>query len=321
MKTNDELRGLAWNCLWREGWFGRLLGGLLLLLLCAQVVQVVVGKLLTTVGAQTWADHMLLVVRNRYDLTTLVPQLRGEYLVRLVGATCFMQFISLILSGIFAFGMSKILLRCLARDTRDWLPEAFVGYKDPFGMFWLQFRLTLIYLAWELPAIFVIGVVTGALAPVLLDPALESGAAAVTGGASAVFVLVVMAGAAIVPFYRYRYLWLVKAAHPDWSAGRCLLACRRLTDGQKLRSFRLDCSYWRPITLVLGLTSAMVGLALLLALKVGGVPFVLLGSILFFVFFILSVAGIVFVSLYVSAGQAHLFAELRERPGALQVEG
>lgn len=324
MKTNDELRGLAWDCLWREGWFGRLLGGFILLLLCAQAVQIVVGMLLTAVDAQTWADHMLLVARNRYDLTTPVPQLRGEYLFRLVAATCFVQFISLVLSGIFAFGMSKILLMCLARDTRDWLPEAFAGYKDPFGMFWLQFRLMLIYLGWELLAFFVIGVVMGALSRVLLVPVLKSGdavSAAVAGGALSVFVLVVMTGAVIVPFYRYRFLWLVKASHPDWGAGRCLLACRQLTDGQKLRSFYLDCSYWKPITLVLGLAAAMVGLVLLLCLGAGGVPFKLLGSILLFVLVILFVAGLVFVSLYVSVGQSHLFAELRERPGALQTEG
>ena len=65
----------------------------------------------------------------------------------------------------------------------------------------------------------------------------------------------------------------------------------------------------------------MVGLVLLLCLKAGGVPFMLLGSILLFVLVILFIAGLVAVSQYVSVGQAHLFAELRERPGALQTEG
>ena len=45
-----------------------------------------------------------------------------------------------------------------------------------------------------------------------------------------------------IPFYRYRFLWLVKAEHPEWGAGECIGACRKLMKDNMLKSFWLDCS-------------------------------------------------------------------------------
>lgn len=54
-------------------------------------------------------------------------------------------------------------------------------------------------------------------------------------------------GLFIVPFYRYRFLFLIKVEHPDWTCGECFAASRKLMKGRKWASFKLDCSYWKPI--------------------------------------------------------------------------
>ena len=67
------------------------------------------------------------------------------------------------------------------------------------------------------------------------------------------------------PFYRYRYVFRLKADHPDWTALQCMRGCSELTYGFKWRSFKLDCSYWR--TLLLVVLPVLLGTAVLVAVE------------------------------------------------------
>ena len=275
MKSNLEFRNLAWKRLWASHWFGRLFGGELLLGLCGYAVNVVIGGILGQLGVQDWQDYTLAVMANRGDLTTPVPNLTNDYIIQATSATAFENFIYFIMAGIAAYGTAIILLRCLKDEENGWLGAAFGGFKDPFGMLWLAVRLVLIYL-WR----FLLLIVLPPLGVWLL----------------------------IVAFYRYRYAWLIRAEHPDWSAGACLRSCKELMEGHKWQSFKLDCSYWKPITLVLLLLLVLTGAV---SVTVLGSMEVLAGMLAFVTFFALMVSSVV-LRQYIGVGQGLFYHDLKD---------
>ena len=313
MKSNVEFRNLAWKRLWTDKWFGRLFGGGLLLMLCGYAVNVVVGGILGRLGVQDWQDYYVAVAMNRKDLTTPVPNLTSNYIFTATSGTVLEAFIGYIMAGIAAYGAAVILLRCLKNDENSWLGAAFGGFKDPFGMLWLFIRLMLIYLGWIILAIFPMGVIVGVCFPVV-KPMLESAPLQASALLSVAFAL----GGGIfltiycIPFYRYRFAYLFKAEHPDWSAGACLRSCRALMEGHKWQSFKLDCSYWKPITLVLVLVMmAVTAILLVVLLKDNKMLAALLGLGGVLALFA-SFASAIVLGQYIGVGQGFFYQDLKD---------
>ena len=308
MKSNTEFRELAWKRLWADHWFGRLFGGGLLLSLCGYAANVVIGGILGRLGVQSWQDYYLARVQNLRDLTTPVPNLTNDFIFQATSSGFLSMFIGYIMAGIAAYGSAVILLRCLRNEENGWLGAAFGGFRDPFGMLWLFVRYILIFVGWGLLCVFPLGLVAGVCYPLLKS--MTEVSFVVTSLMSVLISLAVTSVflAFLVPFYRYRFLFLVKAEHPDWSAGECIRSCRALTDGHKMESFRLDCSYWKPITLLLLLSVLMCcGTAFIAC---GGILAAFGGTVLLASFVGLLIAVII-LSQYISVGQGFLYEDLK----------
>lgn len=313
MRTNIEFRNLAWKRLWADKWFGRLFGGWILLTLCGYAVNTVIGGILGRLGVQDWQDYYVAVAMNRRDLTTPVPNLTSNYIFTATSASVLEAFIGYIMTAIATYGAAVILLRCLKNEEEGWLGAAFGGFKDPFGMLWLFVRIMLIYLGWMLLTLFPIGVIAGVCFPVV-KPMLESAPLLAATLMAIAFTLGISIFLAIycIPFYRYRFLFLVKAEHPDWSAGACIRSCRALMEGHKMESFKLDCSYWKPITLVLLLTLLVVAVISLVALfKDSGLVVTLLVIVALFAFVACYVGAIV-LGQYIGVGQGFFYQDLKD---------
>ena len=313
MRSNTEFRNLAWTRLWADRWFGRLFGGGLLLGLCGYAVNVVIGGILGRLGVQDWQDYYLARAQNLKDLTTPVPNLTGDYIFTATSATVLEMFIGYIMAGIAAYGAAVILLRCLRNEENGWLGAAFGGFKDPFGMLWLFVRLMLIYFGWMLLALLPVGVIVGVCVPVV-KPMLETAPLLAAALMAIAFTLGISIFLAIycIPFYRYRFLFLVNAEHPDWRAGECLRSCKALMEGHKWQSFKLDCSYWKPITLVLlALLMAFGAIGLAVALKDNALLVMLLALIAIFAFLASLVGGVV-LGQYIGVGQGFFYQDLKD---------
>ena len=313
MKSNIELRNLAWQRLWADRWFGRLFGGGLLLGLCGYAVQVVLGGILGRLGVQDWNDYRMAVLMNRVDITSPVPNLTRDYVIRASSATALEMFIGYILSAIAAYGTAVILLRCLKNHEEGWLGAAFGGFRDPFGMLWLFVRLVLIYLGWTLLAVLPLVVIGGVCVPVV-TPMLsaEPLLAAVVITLGVTLCLGVFLAVYCIPFYRYRFAFLVKAEHPDWSAGACLRSCKALMEGHKKESFRLDCSYWKPISLILlAVLAALAAMLTAFACK-DSVPLAVLSGMAATMLVLVSIAGGIVLAQYIGVGQGFFYQDLKD---------
>ena len=313
MRSNAELRNLAWKRLWADHWFVRLFGGGLLLGLCGYAANVLIGGILGRLGVQDWQDYYLAVAMNRKDLTTPVPNLTSNYIFTATSATVLEAFIGYIMTGIATYGAAVILLRCLRNEEEGWLGAAFGVFRDPFGMLWLFIRLMLIYLGWIIVAIFPLGVIAGACFPVV-KPMLETAPlqAAVLMSVAFTVGIGIFLAVYCIPFYRYRFVFLVKAEHPDWGAGACIAASRKLMKGNKYRSFKLDCSYWKPITLVLlAMLAAVAAIFLVVLLKDNKILALLMGLGGVLALFA-SIAGGVVLAQYIGVGQGFFYEELKK---------
>ena len=317
MKSARELKELAWQRLWADKWFGRLFGGGLLLSLCGYAVQVVISGVLGRLNVKTWQGYFEAVLANRQDLTTPVPNLTSDFISQATSSSVLVLFFSYLMAGIAAYGGAVILLKCLANDERDWLKAAFGGFKWPFEMLWMFVRLLLTYLGWTL-----LGAVPLAIAAiscrVQISAALESGSLPAMAALSVLLALGLLVPIllACVPFYRYRFLFLVKAERSELGANACFRTCRDLMKGNLLTSFRLDCSYWRPITGLLVLCLALMAAAVALALMPTAVKLAL-GAFLFVGFVALFACSIV-LSQYISVGQGFLYREIKGLSSANQ---
>lgn len=305
MKNNAELKALAWKRLWADHWFGRLFGGMILLGVVGYAVQGVLGGILEGFGVMSWPDYLQLLVVHRADATISVPELTSEFISRATSSTVLTLFISFIMSGIAAYGSAVILKRCLANDEKGWLGAAFGGFAAPFGMLALFLLLWFIWigytlLASALPAllfVFCFGSLERMLSPGM-DLVVGVGAALCLS--LAILVL-------CIPFYRYRFVWLVKVDHPDWGALQCLRSCRELMTGNLMKSFRLDCAYWLPITLLLLLVLVPLA-AVAVGYTIGSKALIVLGTLM------CVAAGVPagwVVSAYVRVGQGFLYEELK----------
>ena len=310
MRSNTEFRNLAWKRLWSDHWFGRLFGGGFLLGFCGYAVQVVLSGILRRLSVQSWLEYFQAVVQNRQDLTTPIPNLTPDYISQASSSTVLTFFFSFLMAGIASYGCAVVLKKCLANDEKDWLGEAFGGFKYPFGMLWLQVRYWLICFGWGFIALFVPGVLCGVGYPLVKNlPPMQL---ALVAGLFVTVALCWVIWIYCIPFYRYRFLWLVKAEHPEWSAGECIGACRKLMKGNMLKSFRLDCSYWKPITLVLLLVlSIVVSVFLMVEFRGNGTVAAVAFMIALLAFFPAFVGSIVLAQ-YIGVGQGFFYQDLKD---------
>ena len=316
MRSNLEIRELAWKHLWTDHWFGRLFGGGLLLWLCGYAVQVVLSGILARLHVQSWMEYAQTVVQNRQDLTTPIPNLTSNYVSQACSSTLLTFFFSLLMAGIASYGGAVILKKCLANDEKGWLGDAFGGFKYPFGMLWLQVRYWLICFGWGFVALFVPGVLCGAGYPFVKGlPLIQL---SIVAGIFVTVALCWVIWIFCIPFYRYRFLWLVKAEHPEWGAGECIGACRKLMKGNMFKSFRLDCSYWKPITLML-LPLLVLSLTILInewCFGEGKQGLAIIAIAAFLCLAVLIPLGLI-VPQYIRVGQGFLYEELKREAGSL----
>lgn len=307
MRSTAELRELAWKRLWADHWFGRLFGGGLLLGLCGYAVQIVLSGILGRLHVQSWQDYYLAVIQNRHNLTTPIPNLTANYVSQASSSTVLTFFFSFLMAGIVSYGCAVILKKCLANDERGWLGEAFGGFKYPFGMLWLQLRYWLIWIGWSLVAFGVPGFLCGAGYPLVKNlPMLQQ---ALVAGIGMMLLFCWVVWIYCIPFYRYQFLWLVKADHPDWGAGECIAFCCKLMKGNMLKSFWLDCSYWKPITALLVLILLLMGSAAALP-SAPALMKAVLGAVVV-IGFCAALAASIVLGQYIRVGQGFLYEELK----------
>ena len=263
MQTNLQIRNEAWRLLWERKWFWKLLGATILLSVCTQAIVTVVNGIVYRLGVFN-ITAMQNLMEKRMPLPEFTPRLIWE----LSSSTALMLFFCFILGGISAYGNSRLQLRAVEDNSESWMKAAFSGFRIPLELAWLSFRFSVVIIFWMflacVPAIAV-GSIFFAAVPSPQTPVELALAVADVTLAASIFIAIYC-----IPFYKYRYLFRIKADHPDWSAGECMRHCRELVYGSKWRIFKHDCSYWRILLGALLPLLAVMSVALLLAATAGG---------------------------------------------------
>lgn len=313
MNANDfsDFRARAWGRLMKEGWLLRMIGGSILLGICGRAVQTVVGGMLGRLNVPSWSSYLEALALNSKTLTTPVPNLTEEYIRQATSGSLLELFFGMIMGGIAAYGAGVILSRCLKNDDKNWLKAAFGGFRMPFGLFGLLAYYWAIWLGWWLLALLPPAIAgyfawnsLGAAEPgVGLLAAWSAGFALASGLAIALL---------CVPFYRYRFLYLVKAENPDLSAIECIRRCRHLTDGHKWESFKLDCSFWRQILLLIVVPPVLAVLCFALDRFFPSAGVVRALSLTFCILMSMAFVAMVFVlGLYIQVAQGFFYDTIR----------
>ena len=304
VKSSLEIRQAAWHRLFAEHWFGVLLYGAILIGLCGGLIKSVASGIIAGFHVLTLKEAVLnAAAHGGFDPSALMSD--GTAVFQIVSSFALDTFFSMVVGGIVAYGFAALQLRCLADDRRDWLKAVFGGFARPLELAWLMFRQSLVFVGWGLLGSVPL-IACGMVVYALTDGAEtvpEMSTCGVCGLAGAVSMLVAFA-VLLVPFYRYRFIFLVKAEHPEMGAGECMRTCRGLMNGHAMESFRLDCSYWRPITLLLVLFCGIAFCA-----ECGGEPLLILPFILVLLMAALAVS--VVLGQYLSLGQAMFYEEIR----------
>jgi len=185
-------------------------------------------------------------------------------------ASAFETFFTCILNGLLSFALASLFLRAAKGEQRDWLAASFGGFKCPLGVAWLYFRYTIQVALWSM-LFFVPG---------------------------------------LIAIYRYSQCWNLKVEHPDWSAGRCLAESGRIMKGNKWRRFAFDCSYWRPITLVM---LGLLGVTVLSVIPIFGRR---IDTLLLFLIGLATGWGSIVLAVYMSIGQALFYLDVKGDDGS-----
>ncbi len=314
MRSNSEIRESAWRLLWQGNWFWKLLGGAILLNVCSQVVYAVLNGMLYRFGVFGMTALTNALEEYRKNGTPL-PDVTPSLVAQFASSTVLTLFFAFIMAGIAAYGNSALVLRAADEKSEDWLKAAFGGFAIPLDLAWLFFRISLIFVFWTVMALVPSGAVVW-LAMKVAQPA------------SPPYVLAIIAALCLyvailcIPFYRYRYLFRVKADHTEWAAGRCIGECAALTEGYKWRCFVHDCSYWKillaPLLLLLVCVAGVCVVAIpavrqlcpeeaRMAVAAAGALVVIISYLVFVVFAVV-------IGFYIGVGQTLLYRDiLQER--------
>lgn len=209
MKSFGDVRKEAMSLLWRGRWIFR---GMLVFVI---TIGLAIGwsffwNLVTRqFGVQTWSDYNAACLLNMASGIDYAAPTR-EVSVQMTAASCLQTFFEHLWSGISAFAFAVVALKAVRGQAKGWFPESLAGFRQPFGMAWLSFRVFVQIVFWSL------------------------------------FFLI----PGIVAFYRYSMTWFLKVDNPEWSAGKCIAESCRLMNGRKWRLCALDCSYWLSILIL-----------------------------------------------------------------------
>ena len=224
MKTSKEIRSYAWQTLMRPPWGGRVFWALCSVSIATSLAMQAIAKILVHYNMTTWFSFLQIWFENYVGqgLLTSVPSRAIANQMTL--ATAFFLFFQILFLSIRTFGEQTFLLKAVRRDEDKWFASAFTGFAQPFNCLGLYLQIMIRLMFWFFLSILFL--------PLLFLP--------------------------IIACYRYQLAWPLKADHPDWSAAQCIRESCRLMKGNKWKAFYLDCSYWRPITLVLLLLLLLV---------------------------------------------------------------
>ena len=316
MKTDLEIRDESWRLLWKRHWFWKYLGGTFLINFCTQfvcslVTQIVIhAVVICTVGLSTAAK---LQSGQGFADMKITPVL----IVVAVVLVAILVTVQLVAGGVAGYGTAAVLVRSVDDKPDNWLEAAFSGIKMPIQLGWLALRYSLAYLPWLAPALIPCAIFLEGLGDTIPIPKNPSPDDIMVYTLLAMTYMTAVVAVLCIPFYRYRYLFRIKADHPDWTAGQCMRACVDLTSGFKWRSFLHDCSYWRILLLPLGAVMfifaiiAATVLACASGLLVGGTKaaVIILAVLLGLIAYIVLLASGFVVAAYISVGQTILYRE------------
>ncbi len=217
MKTSTEIRSYAWQTLMRPPWGGRVFWALCAVSIATSLAMQFIGKILVHYNMTTWFPFIQIWLQNYMSegLLTSVPSRAIANQMTL--ATAFFIFFQILFLSIRTFGEQTFLLKAVRREEDKWFASAFAGFAQPFNCLGLYVQIMIRLTFWFFLAILFL--------PLIFLP--------------------------ILACYRYQLAWPLKADHPDWSAAKCIRESCRLMKGNKWKAFYLDCSYWRPFTLVM----------------------------------------------------------------------
>ena len=312
MKTNFTIRSEAWTKLWRGKWFARIFFASILLNLALHLAFKLMGMAASAInGGQ-------IAFMSQGDLTKAFESLsKGDTsnISAILLHLTICAFVATIASGIINYGNSAVLLRAADDNKEGYLKAAFQGLKMPLGLAYLTLRLALAYILWGILAI--LPCIGGAAICALIaidDTSVKIAVWALIITAAATLSLAIIA----IPFYRYRFLFRLKADKSEWSAGKCMKECRSLTDGRKWRIFMHDCSYWKILLLPLIIGSALSVIMLICLYKmkinfyVQDYPTPESMMICFSVIglYIAFIAVTIIAAIYISLGQTLLYRDM-----------
>jgi uncharacterized membrane protein len=226
-------------------------------------------------------------------------------------------FMTIIATGITQFGKSAVLLRAAYGKQEGYLKAAFEGLKMPLGLAYLTLRVSLLFILWGflalLPFFF-----AAIVCSILVTPENATLNTLITvlcyTIASSLFFAIIA-----IPFYRYRFLFRIKADNPEWSAGKCMRECSSLTQGNKWRIFKHDCSYWKILLLPLIIGSALSAIMLICLYKMKinfyaqnyATPESMVICFSVIGLYIAFIAVTIISAIYISLGQTILYREIR----------
>lgn len=307
MKNNTEIRQESWQLLIKGQWVWKLLGASILLSMAARFIYSVVDLLMGSLSCLTinkmWSSFLETGVMPEFSWPDILP------------SVFLMVFLTVILNGISAYGNNLLLNRSVDNNEPGFLKAAFEGFKMPLELGWLYFRLYLAYLVWFILASLLVSPLV--LGVIKLGEALGEGNYLVAALVCIMLIALIYITIFLIPFYKYRFLFRIKADHPDWSASECMKYCRELTNGNKMRSFKLDCAYWRIMTWLLlsALPILVLGLMIEFVLDKSsayGTSIAALGVLLVIVLLFVTMSLSILASFYIGVGQTILYKELDE---------
>jgi len=291
MKSSDEIRAEAWKICRSRGCFWAFFVTWTVLSMFFGLVRECWQQAISSMGIQTWTMFMQAKAKALLSgLDLAVPSRAVAW--RMTGASAFELFVSCIVVGIIAFGLSGFFMRTAKGDMSRWFIRSLEGFRRPLDLAWLHLHFSLRCVI-AFAVFYFVPVVCGAFLGGVFQLALAFG-----GTVLALFGVVVV-------FYRCCQCWNLKVENPDVTACQCLRESARMMKGNMWRRFKLDCSYWKPATLW------FVGVLTAAALQIApGLPLV----VEFFKFALGIACSIGFVVLltYYGIGQALFYLDLKK---------
>ena len=284
MNKVSEMRDKAWRLLWKARWLNRFV---FLIVTFSFIRYVAINLAVSLMGASDDAlNERLMAATTPMEILDILrepPFLRSILLMMALA-----MFVATIINAVASYGLARIRLSVAnGEEPANWQRMGFSGFSDPFSMFSLAILRT-IFVWWPL-LLFIAPSVAALTGRDIARGALQF---------TSITALPLFA-ISIVAFYRYRQAWFIKAKHNDWSALKCLRESSKMMVGHKWQCFRLDCSFWRPITLML-----MTAFGASLLSLLGGPQFAV------FISTLLVIAQNLYLDSYIPLGQAIFHLEL-----------